>query len=129
LTRKGSEVQTLYRAPSFARSEARDEGCRVEAQGVKTGRLDVVPAGYGEERHYFFMPIIKLNRINKGGTVFVNSDQIIYMEVEAKTTTVHMRNNLFSVEETLEAIAKQIEDMEADRIKRGIQESGLAPKA
>jgi hypothetical protein len=75
------------------------------------------------------MPLIKLNRINKGGAIYVNSDHIVYMEVEAKTTTVHMRNNLFSVEEPLEVIARQIEVQEAERIKNGIQESGLPPKA
>jgi uncharacterized protein YlzI (FlbEa/FlbD family) len=72
------------------------------------------------------MPLIKLNRINRGGSIFVNSDQILYMEVESKTTTVHMTSGLlFSVEESLESVVKQIEVLEVDRIKLGIQQSGL----
>jgi uncharacterized protein YlzI (FlbEa/FlbD family) len=75
------------------------------------------------------MPLIKLNRINRGGAIFVNSDQMLYMEVESKTTTIHMASGLlFSVEESLDSIVKQIEILEADRIKSGIQESGLVAK-
>jgi hypothetical protein len=72
------------------------------------------------------MPLIKLNRINKGGAICVNSDHIMFVEIESRTTTVHMMHNLlFSVEEPLEAIAQQIENMEAERIAKGIQQSGL----
>jgi uncharacterized protein YlzI (FlbEa/FlbD family) len=75
------------------------------------------------------MPLIKLNRINRGGVIFVNSDQMLYMEVESRTTTIHMTSGLlFSVEESLESIVKQIEILEAGRIKDGIQESGLVAK-
>jgi hypothetical protein len=72
------------------------------------------------------MPIIKLNRINKGGEIFLNSDHLLFMEVESRSTTLHMLHNLlFSVEEPLEAIVRQIEDLEAERIARGIRQSGL----
>ena len=72
------------------------------------------------------MPLIKLNRINKGGEIIVNSDHIVYVEVESRSTTIHMiRNLLFSVEEPLEAIAAQIEEKAAARISKGIQHSGL----
>ena len=75
------------------------------------------------------MPHIKLNRINRGGVIFVNSDLVLYMEVESKTTTIHMTSGLlFSVEESLESIVKQIEIFEANRIRIGIQESGLVAK-
>lgn len=72
------------------------------------------------------MPIIRLNRINKGGEIFVNSDHILYMEVESRTTTLHMLHNLlFSVEEPLEGITAQIEAKTAGFISKGIQQSGL----
>jgi len=75
------------------------------------------------------MPLIKLNRINRGGAIFVNSDQMLYMEVESKTTTIHMTSGLlFSVEESLDSIVKQIEFFEANPIRIGIQQSGLVAK-
>jgi uncharacterized protein YlzI (FlbEa/FlbD family) len=75
------------------------------------------------------MALIKLNRINKGGSIFVNSDYILFVEIEARTTTVHMANNLlFSVEETIEEIAIKIDEKDAERITTGIRESGLAGK-
>ena len=66
------------------------------------------------------MPLIKLNRINKGGEIVVNSDHILFVEVESKTTTVHMTNNLlFSVEEPLDSIAGKIEALETARLRGG----------
>jgi len=75
------------------------------------------------------MPLIKLNRINKGGEIVVNSDHILYIEVESKTTTVHLVGNmLFSVVEPLDGIAETIESLETARIKNAIQQSGLTDK-
>lgn len=75
------------------------------------------------------MPLIKLNRINKGGEIVINSDHILFIEVESRTTTVHMTDNLlFSVEEPLDAIAPRIESMETDRIKNAIQQGGAVGK-
>ena len=72
------------------------------------------------------MPLIKLSRINKGGEIVINSDHILLVEVESKTTTVHMAGNLlFSVEEPLDALAIKIEAIETARIKNAIQQSGL----
>src|SRR6266567_3476628 len=48
------------------------------------------------------MPLIKLNRINKGGELIVGSEHIVYIEVESKATTIHMTDGLlFSVEERM----------------------------
>lgn len=70
------------------------------------------------------MPIIKLNRINKGGEILLNSDHILFIEVESRTTTLHMAHGLlFSVVEPLDEIALQIEVKAADRIRRGIVSS------
>jgi hypothetical protein len=72
------------------------------------------------------MPLIKLSRIHKGGEILINSDQIEFIEVESKTTTIHLTGNmLFSVEEPLDAIGIKIEAMETARIKNAIQQSGL----
>lgn len=55
------------------------------------------------------MAMIKLNRINKGGEIFINSSQILFIEIESKVTTIHMTNNLlFSVMETPEQIMEHI---------------------
>ena len=71
------------------------------------------------------MPLIKLNRINKGGEILLNSEHIVFIEIEARTTTVHMRKGLlFSVEESPAAIAEIIERLEVARIKNAIVESG-----
>ena len=73
------------------------------------------------------MPLIKLNRINKGGEIVLNSEHIVFVETEARTTTVHLMGNLlFAVEETMNDIAGNIEQIETDRIKNGILQSGLA---
>ena len=75
------------------------------------------------------MPLIKLNRINKGGEIVVNSDYILFIEVESRATTLHMAHGLlFSIIEPLDEITRQIEIKESDRIKTGIQESGLGAK-
>lgn len=75
------------------------------------------------------MPLIKLNRINKGGDILLNSEQIVFIETEAKTTTVHMTEGLlFSVEETTAAISERIEQLESARIRNAIVDSGLVTK-
>ncbi|MCX6924413.1 MAG: hypothetical protein NT154_14545 [Verrucomicrobia bacterium] len=72
------------------------------------------------------MPLIKLSRINKGGEIVVNSDHIVFIEIESRATTVHMTGNLlFSVEEPLDSIAGKIELLEAARIANGIRQSGV----
>ena len=72
------------------------------------------------------MPLIKLNRINKGGEILLNSEHIAFIEMEYRTTTVHLREGLlFSVEEAAEAIAETIEVIETARIKNAIVQSGL----
>jgi len=75
------------------------------------------------------MPLIKLSRINKGGEIVINSDHILFVEIESRVTTVHMTGNLlFSVEEPLDSIAIKIEMLETARIKNAIQQSGLIGK-
>ena len=75
------------------------------------------------------MPLLKLNRINKGGEILINSEHILFIEVESRTTTIHMAGNLlFSVEEPLEAIAEKVEAIESARIRNAIQQSGLGGK-
>ena len=75
------------------------------------------------------MPLLRLNRINKGGEILINSDHILFAEVESKTTTIHMSDNLlFSVEEPLARLAEIVETIETSRIKNGIQQSGLVSK-
>ena len=72
------------------------------------------------------MPLIKLSRINKGGEIVINSDHILFLEIESKVTTIHMTGNLlFSVEDTLDSIPIKIEAIETARIKNAIQQSGL----
>ena len=72
------------------------------------------------------MPLIKLHRINKGGEIVISSEHILFIEVESKATTVHMTGNLlFSVEEPVDSIAERIEEIETNRIKRAIQQSGV----
>lgn len=68
------------------------------------------------------MPLIKLNRINKGGEIVINSDHILFVEVESRTTTVHLTNNLlFSVDETMTGICEKIESVESARMKSALQ--------
>ena len=60
------------------------------------------------------MPLIKVNRINRGGEILINSDHVLYAEVEAKATTIHMTSNLlFSVEESLDALSQKVVVVEA----------------
>jgi hypothetical protein len=76
------------------------------------------------------MPLIKLNRINKGGEIVLNSNHILFVEIESKATTVHMTDNLlFSVEESPTSIAEKIESAHTARIANAIQQSGLIGKA
>ncbi len=73
--------------------------------------------------------MIKLSRINKGGEIVINSDHLLYIEVESRATTIHMTGNLlFSVEEPLDAISMKIEALHTARFKNAIQQSGLADK-
>ena len=75
------------------------------------------------------MPLVKLNRINKGGEILLNSEHIVFIETESRSTTVHLREGLlFSVEETPAAVAEKVEQIETDRIKNAIQQSGILPK-
>jgi hypothetical protein len=75
------------------------------------------------------MPLIKLNRINKGGEIIINSDYIQFVEIESRATTVHMDGNLlFSVEDPLDSIPIKIEAIETARLKNAIQQSGLIGK-
>lgn len=76
------------------------------------------------------MPLLKLNRINKGGEILINSDQIQFIEIESRATTVHMADrSLFSVEDSPAAIAEKIEAAHTARIANAIQQSGLTGKA
>jgi hypothetical protein len=75
------------------------------------------------------MPLIKLQRINKGGEILISSEHILFIEIESRATTVHMTDRmLFSVEESLQLIAEKIEAAETARIANGIQQSGLTGK-
>jgi uncharacterized protein YlzI (FlbEa/FlbD family) len=71
------------------------------------------------------MPLIKLNRINKGGDILVNSEHIVYIETEGKSTTVHLSQNLlYAVEESPEAIAERVEQIATARIRNALMGSG-----
>jgi len=73
------------------------------------------------------MPLINLNRINRGGEMLVNSEHIVYVETEVKSTKVHMSQNLlFAVEETPAFVAERIEQIDTERIQNAIIESGLS---
>ena len=75
------------------------------------------------------MSLIKLNRINKGGEILINSDHILLVEVESRTTTVHLTDrSLFSVEEPPALIGEKIEAAQTARIANAIQQSGLVGK-
>jgi len=72
------------------------------------------------------VPLIKLNLINKGGEIMLNTEHIVFIETEARTTTVHLTDRLlFSVEETPGVIAERVEQLEVARIKNAIVESGV----
>jgi hypothetical protein len=75
------------------------------------------------------MPLLKLNRINKGGEILLNSDRIMFIEIESKATTVHMSDRqLFSVEDSPDVIAEKIEASHVARIANAIRQSGLSDK-
>jgi hypothetical protein len=75
------------------------------------------------------MPLLKLNRINKGGEIFLNSDQIRFIEIEGRSSTINMGpGNVYAVEETPEAISARLEEMETARIRNAIQTSDLVQK-
>lgn len=72
------------------------------------------------------MPLIKLNRINKGGEIVINSEHIQFVEIEGKSTTVQLGPGLlFSVEESPVAISDKVEQMETDRIKHALIQTGI----
>ena len=76
------------------------------------------------------MALIKLNRINKGGEIYINSEHIVFVEMEAKSTTIHLTEGLiFSVEESPDVVAVKMETLEVARIAKGIAMSGVPPKA
>jgi hypothetical protein len=75
------------------------------------------------------MPLITLSRINKGGEIVVNSDHVLFIEIESKATTVHLTDrSLFSVEESPALIGDKIEAAHTARIANAIQQSGLTGK-
>ena len=75
------------------------------------------------------MPLLKLNRINKGGEILINSEHILYIEIESRATTVHMTDrSLFSVEDTPASVAEKIEAAHTARIANALQQSGLSGK-
>ena len=75
------------------------------------------------------MALIKLNRINKGGEILINSDQILFVEMEAKSTTIHLAEGLlFSVEESPDVVAVKMEALEAARFAKSIALGNLPPK-
>jgi len=75
------------------------------------------------------MALLKLNRINKGGEILINTEHILLVEVESRSTTIQMTHNLiFSVDETPDAISEKLERLHTARIANAIQQSGLAGK-
>ena len=75
------------------------------------------------------MPLLKLNRINKGGEIFLNSDLIRFIEIESGSSTINMGpGNVYAVQETPEAISAQVEEMHSRRIRDAILSSGLVEK-
>ena len=75
------------------------------------------------------MPLLKLNRINRGGEIYINSEQIRFIEIESGSSTVNMGpGNVYAVAETPEMISSRLEEMESLRIRHAIQTSGLVEK-
>jgi hypothetical protein len=73
------------------------------------------------------MPLLKLNRINRGGEILLNSEQILFIEIESKATTVHLTDrSIFSVEESPALIGEKIEEAHTARIANALRESGLS---
>ena len=55
------------------------------------------------------MALLKLHRINRAGEIIINTDQILFVEIESRTTTVNMVGGLlFSVEESPDWIVDQL---------------------
>lgn len=74
------------------------------------------------------MPLIKLNRINKGGDIVLNSEHIVFIEIEGRSTTVHLTAGLlFSVEESPDAILQLIERTAAARMSGGTASGAKNP--
>ena len=72
------------------------------------------------------MALLKLHRINKGGEILINTEHILLVEVESRSTTIQMTHNLiFSVDETPDAISEKLECLYATRMTNAIQQSGL----
>jgi hypothetical protein len=72
------------------------------------------------------MPLIKLNRINKGGQIYLNSDLIRFIEIESGSSTVDLGpGNVYAVEESPDVIAGRLEEMASLRISNAIKASGL----
>jgi uncharacterized protein YlzI (FlbEa/FlbD family) len=75
------------------------------------------------------MPLIKVNRIHKGGEILLNTDHILFAEVEAKSTTVHMTANLlFSVEESLDTLSQKVVAIEGACQAGALAQSASAAK-
>lgn len=75
------------------------------------------------------MALLKLNRINKGGDIVLNSSHIMSIEIETRSTTVRLTDGqIFSVEESPGAILQMVEIIHAERIKNGIIAAGLGVK-
>ena len=75
------------------------------------------------------MPLLKLNRINKGGEIYLNSDLIRFIEIESGSSTINMGpGNVYAVQETPEAISAKVEEMYSHRIRDAILASGLTDK-
>ena len=73
------------------------------------------------------MPLLKLNRINRGGEIYVNSELIRFVEIESGSTTVNLGpGSVFAVQESPEAISAQVEWMETLRIKNALATDNLA---
>jgi hypothetical protein len=90
------------------------------------GTLETEP---GSGRLLGPMPLLKLNRINKGGEILISSEHIMLIEVESRTTTIHMSDRqVFSVEESPAAIAERIEAAHTARIANAIRPSGAGEK-
>jgi hypothetical protein len=72
------------------------------------------------------MPLLKLNRINKGGEIYLNSEQIRFIEIESGSSTVNLGPGfVYAVQETPDAISSRLEEMESARIRNALQSSGL----
>jgi len=75
------------------------------------------------------MALLKLNRINKGGEILINTEHILLVELESRTTTIHMTHNLiFSVDETPDIISDKLERLHTARISNALEQSRLTGK-